>query len=248
MFFKRIFSNKIYWLSVLAAVLLLMCSVVYVDYMSGTEYMLISLLYDDVAQEALSSGMVSMVNIILGYDNSYMWMFCPIIVGMPCIITNRTERFVLVRTSKNNYILSKYLTNIFSGGCILVLAYILFIAISLIITKENIGNEYIIRKLLSVYCWGMLSALPSIILSEFVHNKYLILCIPFVINYFMIFFVGNILPYDIAKYVTPTTYQIIFLDDKETMIYGSCILIILIVMCAFLKKIVLERRCDCGQR
>ena len=126
LFLKRIFTSKTYWLSVMAAILLLLCSIIYIDPLTGEKYTFVSLFNNATVKEALESGSISMSSIVLGYDTSYLWMFCPIIVGIPCVIVNKTERFVLFRTNKNKYLFSKYLSILFSSGLIILLAYIVF--------------------------------------------------------------------------------------------------------------------------
>lgn len=247
-FLKRIFTSKIYWLSVMAAILLLMCSIVYHDSFTGEKYTFISLFYDEVVREALEYGEISLRDLALGYDTGYLWMFCPIIVGIPCVILNKTERFVLFRTGKNKYFLSKIFSNFIASGFILFVSYFIYVTVGMIFLQENIWDMSLVRKILSMFCWGIISAIPSILLSEFVRNKYLILCIPFVLNYFICIFFGNILPYNIKKYVDPFNYQILFLQDKEMIIPCVGIMIFLVAVCTFLKKIILERRCDCGQQ
>ncbi len=248
LFLKRIFLNKIYWFSVIVAVLLLMCSKVYTEPQTGERFMFVSLFYEENVKEAFESGAISLQSIYMGYDNSYLWLFCPIIVGIPCILINRTERFIMFRLGKNKYLLSKYFSSIFASGLIMVVAYMTFASICMAISRENMWDENLVRKLLSVFCLGVLSSLPSLVLSEFVRNKYLILCIPFVLNYFMYMFVVMIIPYDIYTYISPSTYQIVFLYEKNIFIPCSVILMAKIVACAIVKKVVMERRCDCGQQ
>ncbi len=248
LFLKRIFTNKLYWMSIIVALLLLLCSIVYTSPESGEKYTFISMFYDDVAKDALDNGMIMLRNVFMGYDASYLWMFCPIIVGIPCIILNRTERFVMFRTGKNKYLFFKYFSSLIASGLIMLLAYIAFVSLCMIISKENMWDELLFKKMLSVFCWGVISALPSLVLSEFVHNKYLILCIPFVLNYFMYMFVGRIIPYDIYTYINPGTFQILFLYENDVVIPTTIIMLALILACALLKKLIMERRCDCGQQ
>ena len=247
LFLKRIFTNRIYWLSVMAAILLLLCSTVYKEPLTGKEYIFFSAFYEPVVKEAIENGMISISSIITGFDTSYLWMFCPIIVGIPCVIINRTERFIMFRTSKKRYIFSKYFSNLLASGLIMPMAYIVFGCLGLIVTDESICNELFIKKVLSVFCLGVISTLPSIVQSEFVRNKYLILCIPFVFNYFMYIFLGNIIPYEVGKYIYPSTYQILFLYEKEMVIPCVAIIIVMVGVCGLLKKYMMERRCDCGQ-
>ena len=247
-FLKRVFTGKEYWLSVLAAIVLLMSSVIYSDLLTGEEYTFITLFYDDATKEALEYGQISIRNLVMGYDKGYLWMFCPIIVGIPCVILNRTERFMMFRTGRNKYIFAKLFSNIITSGLIPVIAYLVYATVGMILIKENIWDLELVRKFLSVFAWGVLCAIPSIILSEFVRNKYLILCIPFVFNYFMGMFISGVLPYSVSQYINPHKYQIIFLLEKAELIPCVIILVTLLAGCMVLKKIMLERRCDCGQQ
>ena len=249
-FFRRIFTSKEYWLSVLATVVLLMSSIVYK--VTGEEYTFWTLFYDDTAQHALKTGVISINKIILGYDSGYLWMFCPIIVGIPFVILNRTERFLLFRMGKNRYVFAKSFSSIIAGGLTIVIAYLIYAILGTILTTifshENIWNLLLLKKMLSVLMWGVFNSISCMVLSEFIRNKYLILCIPFVLNYVVNMFMSSILPYSITKYTNPYHYQSLFLLEKETWLPCLGILIALITVCFVLKKTVFERRCDCGQQ
>ncbi len=246
-FLKRIFTNKIYWLSAMAAILLLFCSEIYVDTFTGGSYTFWSLFYDETMRKMVANGSISMQNILLGYDNSYLWMFCPIIVSIPCVLINKTERFVLFRSSKTKYSLSKYFLSVFSGGFILVIAYMVYSVIWMVFAGESMWDLMFLRKIFSVLLWGIISTIPGVVLTEFVQNKYLILCIPFVLNYFMYMFIGNFIERSIYTYINPSTYQILFLYDKHTIIIGVSIIMLLLVIGAVFKRFMMERRCDCGR-
>lgn len=248
LFLKRIFMNKIYWLSVVAALFLLLCSIVYQDAWNGKQYTFLSLLYHAYSKETLIIERISIKDVLLGHDLSYLWMFCPILVGIPCILTQKVERFVVFRTDKKNYIWSKYVSNLLSGGSILVLAYLLFAFIGTWISQENLWDIYLLRKLLSVFCWGMVSAIPGIILSEYIRNKYLILCIPFVLNYFLRVFLIDMIPQNVWKYVAPDNYETLFLENGNKIVFILGLLVVLITACGLFLDRRMERRCDCGQK
>ena len=228
-------KNKIYWLAILSALVLLLCSVIYTDPLSGQKYTFLSLFYVEDMQMLLQYGELSMHDILMEYGiSNYLYMFCPIIVGIPCILTQKVERFELFRTSKNRYFLYKYVSNLVLGGCIMLTAHLLFdfvgTALAYVIAamaetpfaQISIWDSYLAQKLVSVFCEGMRNALPGILLAEFLRNKYLILCIPFVWNYFVTMFVGS----------------------------SSSILLLVVEILAggFLIKFTVERRCDCGQK
>ncbi|MBP3339094.1 MAG: hypothetical protein J6L69_06800 [Lachnospiraceae bacterium] len=245
---KRILFNKLFWLSVMAALFLLMGSTVYVDILSGKQYMFYNLIYDDMLKELVYNGQISLHNIMLGFDSSYLWMFCPIIVGIPCIMTKKIERFVLFRSDKRKYVFGKFFLNILAGGLMLFIAYLVYVSIAVVILKDNIWDINLVKKMLSVFCWGIMSAIPCNLLCEFLENKYLILCIPFVLNYFMYMFVPGWFTYDVGKYIDPSGYQIFFLHDKKTIITYLLISAFVIGISTIFKWIMAERRCDCGQK
>lgn len=247
LFLKRIFQNKMVWLSVLTAILLLMCTVVYRDDLSGKTYTFFSLFYDREVQEALQGGMISLYALFTGVDAGYLWMFCPILAGIPGVINNRTERLVIFRSSKNGYCFSKLFSTLFAGGLILLFAYVGFLVICMAVAGEFFWDGFVTKKLFSTFFFGMYSALPGVLLLEFVRNKYLILCVPFVLNYLYFLFLGPALPYQINSYVSPQSYQILFFYDSKTIAIILGVFAVLLLGCAGLKRMLLERRCDCGQ-
>ncbi len=247
LFIKRVWKNKIYWLAVLSALVLLLCSEIYIEFSTGESYTYLSLFYSEDMQNRLEYGVVSLKGIFMGYNvNNYLWMFAPIIVGVPCVLNQRTERFVLFRGSKNEYFLSKYVSNLVLGGGILVLAQIIFIFSGMglmqyltVIKQMNIASEpfwdsYMAQHLWDIFCDGVINTIPGILLAEFVHNKYLILCVPFVWNYLMDMFVMSWIPFEVRQMIFP----------KENLIVYAVVLF----ASGFLIRLVAEKRCDCGQK
>lgn len=244
-FLKRIFMNKAFWLSILTALILLCSSIIYTDLHSGKTFMFIEFFFDSSLKELINYD-ISLEQIVLQCDTGYLWMFCPIIVGIPCILNKRNERFVMFRMGKNKYIFLKYLSNLVVSGIVVTVAYFIYAILAMLLFNTSMWNVLLLKKLLSVFCWGIYCVLPAIVLSEFSKNKYLILCIPFVINYFMFMFVGKFLPTNIYECVNPGKFQILFLCENNTIINCLVYLFTLLMLCGVIKKILIERRCDCG--
>ena len=246
-FLKRILLHRMFYIAIFATLTLLLCSIVHTDFFTGEEYTFLSLFYNNAAKEALKSGGIQMENVLLGYDTGYLWMFCPVIAGIPCVITKKTERFPLFRWNKNKYFLLKYFSNLVAGGMILLLAYTIYATLGMLLVRENLWNINLMKKLLSMFFWGMYSAIPSVILEEFVRNQYLILCVPVVLNYFAYTFLSDFLPRFVGEYVLPHGYQILCLypGKKVALFFGT--LGLFIIGCAMMKKAVMERRLDCGR-
>lgn len=247
-YIKRAFLNKKYWLSVMAAFVLLLCCTIYVNPENGEKYLFISIFYNKDIAEKINLGVINLKSVFLGYDSGYLWMFASIIVNFPCLINQKTERFLIFRTGKNRYIFGKYFSNLIMSGLMMFISYFIFIIICMIMTKENMLDVYVLKKLISVSMWGMYMSVPGLILSEYIRNKYLVLCIPFVINYFMCTFITKIIKYDIYRFFAPESFQILLLMDNKQIMVSSIILIALIIIGAVNRKIVFERRLDCGQK
>ena len=247
LFLKRICKNKIYWLAVLSALVLLLCSVIYTDPTTGETFTFLSLFYNEDMQSRLGYGSISFRNIFMGYNlYNYLWMFAPIIVGIPCVLNQRTERFVLFRGSKNGYFFSKYVSNLVLGGAIMVLAQMLFMFIGMglmqyltivkqmEITPEPLWDTYMAQRLWDIFCDSVLQTIPGILLAEFIRNKYLILCVPFVWKYLMDMFVMSWIPFEVQMKILPEENPVVFAG--------------VLLACGILIKVVAERRCDCGQK
>ena len=247
LFITRIWKNPIYWLAVLSALVLLLCSVIYTEPATGESFTFLSLFYNEDMQGHLGYGAISLKGIFLGYNlANYLWMFAPIIVGVPCVLNQRTERFVLFRGSKNGYFISKYVSNLVLGGAILVLAQVIFILIGmglvqyLAVIKQMdlvtvpLWDVYMMNHMWDIFCDGVLNAIPGILLAEFIRNKYLILCVPFVWNYLMNMFVLSWIPFELHQMILPKENPIAY----AVVLLASGILI----------RMVAERRCDCGQK
>ena len=162
------------------------------------------------------------------------------------MLNQRTERFVLFRGSKNGYFLSKYVSNLVLGGAILVLAQAIFIFTGsglvqyltivkqMDITPEPFWDNYMLKYLWDIFCDGVLNTIPGILLAEFIRNKYLILCVPFVWNYFVNMLLMSWISLEVRQIILPEENPIIFA--------------VVLFACGILIKVVAERRCDCGQK
>lgn len=247
LFLRRVWKNKIYWRAVLSALVLLLCSVIYTEPTTGESFTFLSLFYHEDMQARLGYGAVSLRDIFMGYNvSNYLWMFAPIIVGIPCVLNQRTERFVLFRGSKNGYFMSKYISNLVLGGGILVLAQVLFIFVGMglvqylnivkqmDITSEPFWDSYMAQHLWDVFCDGVLNTIPGILLAEFIRNKYLILCVPFVWNYLLNMFLMRWIPFEVRQVILP---------EENPLVYA-----VVLLACGIMIKNVAERRCDCGQK
>ena len=147
----------------------------------------------------------SSANIFQKALSGYITMFLPIVVAFPFMISFCTERnsglmrFTIARSGKKQYYLSKFLSAIIGGGLSVLLGVALYgIIIALLfpslssydipseqmkwLLPEGYGNM-IAKVLVTSFLYGALSTLPSLFLSSFCRNPYIITCFPFMLNY-----------------------------------------------------------------
>jgi len=137
--------------------------------------------------------------------NGYITLFLPIIVAFPFMVAFCTERnngnirFVIARTGKMRYYLSKFVSCFLCGGLAVLIGITLFMgAMHLLfppMSSYNVGNEIYggmaqqsefvlnLRYLFSNFLNGAIATMPAFFLSSFCKNPYIITCIPFMFTY-----------------------------------------------------------------
>ena len=137
--------------------------------------------------------------------NGYITLFLPIIVAFPFMVAFCTERnngnirFVIARTGKMRYYLSKFVSCFLCGGFAVLIGISLFMcAMHLLFPPMSSYNmdieiyggmaqqsELVLnsRYLFSNFLNGAIATMPAFFLSSFCKNPYIITCIPFMFTY-----------------------------------------------------------------
>lgn len=137
--------------------------------------------------------------------NGYVTLFLPIIVAFPFMVAFCTERnngnirFVIARTGKMRYYLSKFVSCFLCGGLAVLIGITLFMgAMHLLfppMSSYDMGteiyggmaqqSEFVLnfRYLFSNFLNGAIATMPAFFLSSFCKNPYIITCIPFMFTY-----------------------------------------------------------------
>ncbi len=135
--------------------------------------------------------------------NGYSAMFLPILASFPFVFSQSAERnsgnirISIFRTKRLKYYLSKFICGIFSGGFCVMLGVILFgifsfFAFPSLECYQNENIEFYVpdgapveigKKLLSSFIYGCANAVPAFFLSSFCRNRYIILCVPFLLRF-----------------------------------------------------------------
>lgn len=264
----KLLKSKQFVVAVLATFIIFMSATLYTDQFKGREYSGLSLLFGNDAREVLVDGVVNWDQIILTRNNGYIWLFAPILVSIPYISSvgagskNSSHRLEIFRAGKMKYILGKFLSAITAAGLVMSLAYLLYgIVLYLVFLKNgctniiNTGMGPLLLKIASMFWYGVVSIILVFILSTIINNKYIVVCIPFMMNYFFVIFISRINIYRITtneiyrnlfKYCEPSNQQEVFMGNGMEKIIGVAFGLILSIITILIYRISIERRVDCG--
>lgn len=206
---------------------------------------------------------------------------------MPLICDERESkcaRYFAFRTSKFSFTTGSFLTAMISGGLAVLCGFVLFVVLVYMLfpniseyapaLKESaewwlsgtyplfskLGYSYlIVLDCLEMFLYGTMSAIPALIMTAFMKNKYLVLCIPFFLKYSVmqlhtgilkkaIYNVENVNQklLDILSVTEPDAIGDIF-SYGETMWRNVLFHAVLLIAAFALYCIAMNRRADCGE-
>lgn len=187
----------------------------------------------------------------------YLWMFAPVFVSAPFVVLmcsakkNSNIRFELFRSGKTEYVLGKLFASLVCGGLVMSLSYALFsVAIHFILpTGNTLGTLDYVKRFTEMFFYGMTSTWITYILSGFMHNRYLVLCIPFMINYFVKTQLnrGKFMGSKIASVVNPGSPSYLFSMEGSIKKWILIFWVGAFIAGTVVYRFALERRCDCGE-
>ena len=128
--------------------------------------------------------------IINSRGGSWLAMFLPIISGL-CFVnvlcddkSSGFQRCEIFRAGYYKLKAAKFLSALVSGGVVTVIGFSAFS----VFTKSYFPNDGFVEINLAViiaemFIYGIMSAIPALIAAAFTNNKYLIVCVPFLLKY-----------------------------------------------------------------
>lgn len=182
---------------------------------------------------------------------------------------NSNIRFEIYRVGKEKYVIEKYLSAMMVGGLVTVIGYAMFCFIIFITfqgrvsevfnyKKEFIFNNDVIAehmyhligisgiyllKFIKMFFYGAVVVIPAFCMTMVTKNKYLVLSVPFIMDYFLQILIESIDNVN-YKYFLPQVVGNIYMTDylKQTVIYGGKIILGLILC-----RVCVAKKCDCGE-
>ena len=206
--------------------------------------------------------------------SGYSAMFLPILASFPFVYSQSAERnsgnirFSIFRAKRMKYYISKFICGVISGGLGVMLGTALFGIFSffafprlgcypslppVLFAPDGIFAE-IAKKLLSSFIYGCVGTFPAFFLSAFCHDRYLILCVPFLTRFMRDTAIKKVIvnTYDDSIYQAVFPFQcyapsqIPYLE-AGAMLYSTLAVTVIsaaLALCGYI--IIMERRADKG--
>lgn len=256
----RMLQSKEFIVAILAAYILLASANVYVSMDTGKSYSIFSLILDSKRNEIIEVGGLNAQSIIMDTNDGYIWMFAPIVATIPFVgiicagYFNTNLRFELYRIGKNEHVVSRIVSCMLVGGMVMAFSQVLYGGTVLLVINQQWTWRYILQ-FLSSFLYGMISTIPVLILVAFIKNKYLVLSMPFMMNYIFTMLFSSVIghltlskhtQWLISQMFIPAEIQKIYLFERLNIAIIVSSYLVLFVLIGIWHKFILSRRCDCG--
>ena len=178
----------------------------------------------------------------------------PYISIVSCERMHSNFRFEIFRVGRTTYAFGNLLAAFIVGGFIFCVAYAAYgITLYVIfhgglfhegiirggimregIIRGGMGSVFmgenvtlIIKKLMGMFIYGGVSVIPTVLISAFVRNKYIVLFIPFMLNYFWNMFLSSVtIPFSTRYPMVHTIYDYLFPMKMKDILFvkSSCLI------------------------
>lgn len=254
---KTIFSYG-FILCVVITCLLCFTSSVYTDSFTGKEYSVFEVIANK-SRSVFSSFTSS--QLLHTSVSPYLTLFIPVLSSLPFVTDFCAERlggnmrFVITRSGKYKYCISKFSSAVISGGTAVMTGFILYSSvICFAFSNESLSVTELIKMYVGMGIYGMISVLPAFFLSAFIKNKYMICCFPFIFMHFYYTTVSKVqdifnahgrwdMVFKISFLYPSNIKELLFDFNYEIIIYHAVLTVAAFV--AF--TVIMNRRLDYGQ-
>lgn len=269
----KIYTNVVVYIAIIATAIIFMSGTLYRSLEDGKEYNLFNIAGQNLKDGSEGEIVPDFSQGVIEGPASYMNLFSVIIVSIPFTMLvsaerkNSNTRFEIMRVGKIRYALGKFAAVIISGGSVMLLGYGIYCIACYFILSHNAGEIYPFRytinnrvsiyifektgiagmyilKMLFMFCYGMASTIMAYLLSAFMKNRYLILCLPFVINYLYVTYTDTIVDTYIPQF---QDIQAAYRYENRDVIKLSAVFVFSLIMAFVVYIVLMDRKCDCGE-
>lgn len=255
----KIVTNYTFGIAVVGLTLIIMSGTVVTEVATATDYNFFQMVFmqGEKRKEMMEMYNITFERIFCTGTQGYLWMFASVFVSAPFVMMmcsakkNSNIRFELFRSGKTEYVLGKCFASLICGGLVMSLSYALFsLGIRFVFpTGDALEIFDYVKRFAELFLYGMTGTYITYILSGFMRNKYLVLCLPFMINYFVKTqlsrekFMGN----KIAVVINPVSPSYLFSTQSDLRKWILIFWAGAFIAGIMLYRFALERRCDCGE-
>ncbi len=272
---KKVIFHYGFIMSTIITIGLCFTSSINIDYSTGNKITILELLLKYNKEWIIENVHLSAYDIYYNSTNSYIKMFIPIIAAFPFVPAFCSERncgnirFVVARTGRFRYYLSKFVTCMIGGGFAVSFGYALFGIIFIpiypsvfnfpdnilvCITNTEICKN-IIYNVFGMFLYGAVSTIPALLFTSIIKNRYLILCTPFMLIYLYQSIINRLIINALAKTdfeniprlenLSPDAIQSVFINSEDA-IFIILFNMIYITVAFAIYILLLGRRLDKG--
>lgn len=202
---KKDTGSPAFLVSAAAAALLCSASGIYTEPSGERTYSVIECIFTFDSGLIKSSYMFSSIMVFLRGTNEYLFMFMPVLAAVPYVrafdsgMEGAFYRYEMFRSGKKAIVISKFLGGIISGGLAALFGTVMYgLAVfalfpdfgSYNVDEGMEGMQFfgslgavILKRLAGMFLFGMFQAVLPVMLSALIRNAYVVLCLPFMINY-----------------------------------------------------------------
>ena len=276
--FSRVVFSYRFLLCVLIVAGLCFTTPIYTEHDTGKEYNVLLVLAGFSRKQIWDDLGLTFYRVVMNSASSYLTLFIPIVAAFPFITAFCTERnsgnlrLTLFRSGRARYCVSKFLTCAASGGLAVMFGYLLYGAVIFPLFPLQLPTvgyaaagatisaagmvTGILRNALGMFLYGAASSLPAFLFSAFIKNRYIIICLPFMLIYAAQSAVSKIITgalsgnyYESVQWMeelSPLSIQKIPFPRPDTWI--SILINLAVCAAAFLTFFeAIKRKCDCGE-
>lgn len=210
---KKILTSYGFYVCVVFSAVLCFSANIYTDVVKDDRYSVFTALATFDRRFMLNDTSFCAQSVVLKGADGWLPMFIPIISAfafIPLICDEyeaKSVRFEIFRTSKKSFYLSRFVTALLCGALAVTIGYLIFIGLVLLLFPhlseyspqhtemfyENLRYVFpelsdgillpAVKTLCSVFVYGAFWAMPAVLLTVAVKNKYIVLCVPFFLKY-----------------------------------------------------------------
>ena len=193
---REICTSKGFYICITSAVILLLSAEIYNDSITNNRYSVIQTVMKFDLNDMLNYFEMCDLMVMQKAKNGWFSLFTPIITAF-CFVPPicgehdaNARRFRIFRSSKLKFNLVRFFSSVICSGFAVMLGYVIFCGLIYFMfphTAEFNGIQFenfnFAKSLLGMFLFGTFWSMPAMLLTSFLRNRYVIMCVPLLFKY-----------------------------------------------------------------